>query len=140
MTVIARFEVIPVRDGSMSTAIASALRALDQHPVSYRTTATDTIIEAETAEQIFAAVQAAHQAIPEDRVITSVQIDEDRRQPQSIDDSVASVERELGHPPQRQQPSQQPPRQQPAQQQPQTRHAPSRAQIQPGVNPAQPPR
>lgn len=103
MTVIARFEVIPVRDGSMSTTIASALRALDQHPVSYETTATDTIIEAETVEQVFAAIQAAHQAIPEDRVITSVEIDEDRRRPQTMTDRVASVERELGHPPQRRQ-------------------------------------
>lgn len=107
MSVIARFEVIPVRDGSMSTAIASALRALDQHPVSYRTTATDTIIEAESVDQIFAAIQAAHQAIPEDRVITSVEIDEDRRRPQQVEERIASVEQELGHPPQRQQPAQQ---------------------------------
>lgn len=85
----------------MSTAIARALRALDQYPVSYRTTATDTIIEAESVDQIFAAVQAAHQAIPEDRVITSIEIDEDRRRPQNMDQRVSSVERELGHPPQR---------------------------------------
>ena len=98
MTVIARFEVIPVRDGSMSNAIANALRALDQYPVSYQTTATDTIIEADSVEQIFAAVQAAHQAITEDRVITSVEIDEDRRRPQTISERVASVERALGHP------------------------------------------
>jgi len=104
MSVIARFEVIPVREGSMSTAIASALRALDQFPVSYQTTATDTIIEADTVEQVLAAVQAAHQAIPDDRVITSVEIDEDRRRPQEMGQRVASVQRELGHPPQRIQP------------------------------------
>lgn len=109
MSVIARFEVIPVRDGSMSTAIASALRALDQHPVSYQTTATDTIIEADTVGQVFAAVQAAHQAIPDDRVITSVEIDEDRRRPQNMNQRVASVERELGHTPARHQPAGQQP-------------------------------
>lgn len=101
MSVIARFEVIPVRDGSMSTAIASALRALDQFPVNYETTATDTIIEADTVGQVFAAVQAAHQAIPDDRVITSVEIDEDRRRPQNMNERVASVERKLGHAPAR---------------------------------------
>lgn len=101
MSVIARFEVIPVRDGSMATAIAEALRALDQHPVSYQTTATDTIIEADSVEQVFAAVQAAHRAIPEERVITSVEIDEDRRHPQNMSERVASVERALGHPPHR---------------------------------------
>ena len=101
MSVIARFEVIPVRDGSMSTAIANALRALDRYPVSYQTTATDTIIEADTVGQVFAAVQAAHQAIPDDRVITSVEIDEDRRRLQDMNERVASVERELGHAPAR---------------------------------------
>lgn len=105
MSVIARFEVIPVREGSMSTAIAQALRALDRHPVSYQTTATDTIVEAESVDQIFAAVQAAHEAIPEDRVITSVEIDEDRRRPQNMTERAASVERELGHTPQRLQPT-----------------------------------
>ncbi|WP_136716940.1 thiamine-binding protein [Halorientalis salina] len=104
MSVIARFEVIPVGERRMSTAIASALRALDQFPVSYQTTATDTIIEADTSEQVFAAVQAAHQAIPDDRVITSVEIDEDRRRPQRMGERVAAVQRELGHPPQRLQP------------------------------------
>ncbi|MFB6178113.1 MAG: MTH1187 family thiamine-binding protein [Halorientalis sp.] len=101
MSVIARFEVIPVRDGSMSTTIASALRALDQFPVDYQTTATDTVIEAETVGTVLAAVQAAHRAIPDDRVITSLEIDEDRRRPQGMAQRVAAVERELGHPPQR---------------------------------------
>lgn len=101
MSVIARFEVIPVREGSMSNAIANALRALDQFPVAYQTTATDTIIEADSVEQVFAAVQAAHQAIPDERVITSVEIDEDRRRPQGMYERVASVEQKLGHPPRR---------------------------------------
>ena len=98
MTVIARFEIIPVREGSMSTAIAQALRALDNYPVSYQTTPTDTIIEADSIEQVFAAVQAAHKSIPDDRVITSVQIDEDRRRPQHMGQRVDSVEAALGHP------------------------------------------
>lgn len=132
MTVIARFEVMPVRDGSMSNAIAHALRALEQYPVSYRTTPTDTIIEAETVEQVFEAVQAAHQAIPEDRVITSVEIDEDRRRPQNMNERVASVEQELGHPPQRRQ--QPPPQQSPPSQAPPTTHG------QPGGQPNTPTR
>lgn len=146
MTVIARFEVIPVRDGSMSTAIARALQALDQHPVSYQTTATDTIIEADTAEQIFAAVQAAHQAIPEDRVITSLEIDEDRRRVQNMSERVASVGQALGHSPQRlQHPPQQSAPQQSAPQQPAPPRQPSPPQqtappagVQPQGQPHQP--
>lgn len=104
MSVIARFEIIPVREGSMSSAIASALRALDQYPVSYRTTPTDTVIEADSADVVFESVRAAHQAIPEDRVITSLEVDEDRRRVQDMDRRVASVERALGHPAQRDRP------------------------------------
>lgn len=101
MTVIARFEIIPVREGSMSTAIANALQALDRYPVSYRTTPTDTVIEADTVDQVFEAVSAAHKAIPDDRVITNLEVDEDRRRPQHMDERVASVEHALGHPPER---------------------------------------
>lgn len=135
MTVIARFEVIPVREGSMSNAIASALRALDRHPVSYRTTATDTIIEAESVEQAFAAIQAAHQAIPDDRVITSVEVDEDRRRPQNMGERVSSVERALGHPAQRQSAQGQP---QPAQGQSRVAGTGSLAQGQGGTQPQGP--
>lgn len=108
MTAIARLEIIPVREGSMAPAIASAVDALDRFAVSYETTATDTIIEADSVDQVFAAVQAAHEAIPDDRVITSVEIDDVRGRRQRVDDRVASVERALGRPPRR---IQEPPRQ-----------------------------
>lgn len=111
MTAIARLEIIPVRDGSMAPAIARAVDALDQFDVSYETTATDTIIEAETTDQVFDAVRAAHKAIPDDRVITSVEIDDVRGRKQRVDDRVASVERALGRPPRRirEPPQRQPP-------------------------------
>ena len=72
------------------------------HPAGlHQTTPTDTVIEAETVEQVFAALQAAPQAIPDDRVITSIEIDDDRRRPQQMSQRVDSVERALGHPPYR---------------------------------------
>ncbi len=109
MTVIARFEVIPIREGSMSQAIASALNALDRFPVSYETTATDTIIEGESVGDVLAAVQAAHEAIDGDRVITSLELDETRGRRQSMYDRLKSVERTLGRPPRKVRgPSQQP--------------------------------
>jgi uncharacterized protein YqgV (UPF0045/DUF77 family) len=114
MTAIARLEIIPVREGSMAPSIARAVEALDQFDVSYETTATDTIIEAESVDQVFEAVRAAHVAIPDERVITSVEIDDVRGRRQRVGDRVASVERVLGRPPrrirespQRQAPSQQ---------------------------------
>ncbi|RLM89317.1 dehydrogenase [Halobellus sp. Atlit-38R] len=101
MTAIARLEVIPIHEGSMSSTIARAIETLEEYDVSYETTATDTIIEADSVEELFAAVQAAHAAADGDRVITSLEIDEQRGREQHIDDRVAAVETALGHRPRR---------------------------------------
>jgi uncharacterized protein (TIGR00106 family) len=101
MTAIARLEVIPVREGSMSDEIASAIDALEAHDVAYETTATDTVIEADDVAEIFAAVQAAHAAVDGDRVITSLEVDDQRDREQHIDDRVSAIETALGHPPRR---------------------------------------
>ncbi|RLM53934.1 thiamine-binding protein [Halobellus sp. Atlit-31R] len=101
MTAIARLEVIPIHEGSMSSDIARALETLDEHDVTYETTATDTIIEADSAKAVFAAVQAAHDAVEGDRVITELEVDDQRDRDQHIDDRVAAVETALGHNPRR---------------------------------------
>lgn len=101
MTAIARFEVIPVEKQSMSEPIAAAVEALEEFDVAYETTATDTVIEADSAAEVFDAVRAAHEAVDGKRVITSVEIDDDRDREQDITDRVAAVERELGHEPKR---------------------------------------
>jgi uncharacterized protein (TIGR00106 family) len=101
MTAIARLEVIPVHDGSMSHDIARAVQALEEFDVAYETTATDTIIEGESVDEIFSAVRAAHGAVDGDRVITSLEIDEQRNREQHIEDRVTAIETELGHPPRR---------------------------------------
>jgi uncharacterized protein (TIGR00106 family) len=101
MTVIARLEVIPVHEGSMADDIARAIEALEEFDVSYETTATDTVLEADSVDEIFAAVRAAHAAVDGDRVITSVTVDDQRDRNQHIGDRVAAVETALGRPPRR---------------------------------------
>ncbi|WP_290818616.1 thiamine-binding protein [Halovivax sp.] len=94
MTVIARFEVIPVHDGSRSEDIAQAVDALEEYDVSSETTATDTVIESDSADEVFEAVRAAHDAVETDRVITSLEIDDygaGGRDAESRVESVASV-------------------------------------------------
>lgn len=103
MTVIARFEVIPVQDGSLSEDIAQAIDALDDFEVSYELTATDTVIEAEDVGEVFDAVQAAHNAVDADRVITSLEVDEQRSREQHVEDRVESVASVLGREPKRNQ-------------------------------------
>lgn len=101
MTVIARLEVIPVLEGSLSEEIAKAIDALDAFDVSYEMTAMDTVIEAESVEEVFKAVQAAHEAVGGPRVITSIEIDDQRTREQHSDDRVRAVEEVLGRSPRR---------------------------------------
>ncbi|ARS89294.1 thiamine-binding protein [Natrarchaeobaculum aegyptiacum] len=96
MTAIARFEIIPVTDDRMSEQIAAALEELDEFDVSYELTPMDTVIEADDADEIFAAAAPAHDAIDQDRVITSLEIDHQPGREQQSTDRVAAVEDELG--------------------------------------------
>jgi uncharacterized protein (TIGR00106 family) len=98
MSVVARLEVIPTREGSMSDAVADAVEALEGFDVSYETTPTDTVIEAESPGEVFAAAEAAHAAVADDRVITSLEVDDQRTRSQRRNDRVESVERRLGRP------------------------------------------
>ncbi|XVH33690.1 MTH1187 family thiamine-binding protein (plasmid) [Haloferacaceae archaeon DSL9] len=101
MTIIARFEVIPIHDGSLSEDIAQAIDALDEYDVSYELTATDTVIEADDADEVFEAVHAAHNAVEADRVLTSLEVDEQRSREQHLEDRVESVASILGREPKR---------------------------------------
>lgn len=98
MSVVARLEVIPATEGSMSGAVASAVAALDRFDVSYETTPTDTIIEADDPAEVFAAAAAAHRAVADERVVTELAVDDQRARNQRRHDRVASVERRLGRP------------------------------------------
>ncbi|WP_435359696.1 thiamine-binding protein [Haloarchaeobius sp. DFWS5] len=93
MSVIARFEILPVGESHMSEAIARALDALDEQGVTYETTAMDTIIEAETAAEAFAAVQAAHEAAADSRVVTSFSIDDDPTRELTAASRISAVEK-----------------------------------------------
>lgn len=85
----------------MSDAVARAVEALDRFDVSYETTPTDTVIEADDPGEVFAAAEAAHRAVGGDRVITSLEVDEQRTRRQTGRERVAAVERRLGRPPRR---------------------------------------
>lgn len=104
MSVVARLEVVPTGEVSMSDAIARAVAALDGFDVSYEVTATDTILEAADASEVFAAAAAAHRAVLNDRVITSLEVDDQPGRVQRRENRVASVEQQLGRPARREKP------------------------------------
>jgi len=96
MTAIAELNVIPVRNGSMSGEIPKAVEALEPFDVTYETTPMGTILEANDVHELFAAAEAAHEAVDEDRVITTLKIDDKRTVQQRASEKVSAVERRLG--------------------------------------------
>ncbi len=96
MTTIALLSVAPVREGSMAEEVARAVEALDDFDVSYETNPMGTVIEAEEASEVFAAAEAAHEAVDGDRVSTFLKIDDKRSRDQRADEKVEAVEEALG--------------------------------------------
>lgn len=99
MTVIALLSVAPVIEDSMAGDIATAIEALDEHDVQYETNPMGTVIEAESTDELFAAVQAAHDAVDADRVSTVLKIDDKRSRETSAQEKVDAVAEELGRQP-----------------------------------------
>ena len=99
MTVIGFLSVAPVVEDSMASEVAKAVDALEDFDVAYETTPMGTTIEAEDVGELFAAAQAAHEAVDGDRVSTLLKIDDKRTTTTDAAAKVASVERELGREP-----------------------------------------
>jgi uncharacterized protein (TIGR00106 family) len=96
MTVIALLSVAPVGKTEMAEDVAEAVSALEDFEVSYETNPMGTVIEAESTDELFAAVQAAHEAIDADRVSTVLKIDDKRGSSESARSKVDAVEEALG--------------------------------------------
>ena len=98
MTVTAFLSVAPATEESMAPAVADAVDALEAFDVEYETTPAGTIIEADTAAAVFAAAQAAHEAVEADRVGTLLKLDDKRTTDEPAAQKVEAVETELGRP------------------------------------------
>jgi uncharacterized protein (TIGR00106 family) len=98
MTVVALLSVAPVQEGSMAGEVATAVAALDEFDVTYETTPMGTTIEAGDVGELFAAAQAAHEAVDADRVSTFLKVDDKRAVDASAHEKVDAVESELGRP------------------------------------------
>jgi len=96
MTTVALLSVAPVTEDSMASEVAKAVEALESFDVTYETNPMGTVIEAEEAAEVFAAAEAAHEAVDGDRVSTFLKIDDKRTATSSAADKVAAVEDELG--------------------------------------------
>ena len=98
MTVVALLSVAPVIEESMSAEVAKAVDALEAFDVRYETNPMWTVIEADDVETLFAAAQAAHEAVDADRVSTVLKIDDKRTDEGRAREKVDAVEAYLGRP------------------------------------------
>jgi uncharacterized protein (TIGR00106 family) len=80
----------------MAEEVAKAVAALDDFDVSYETNPMGTVVEADSVDELFAAAQAAHEAVEGDRVSTFLKIDDKRTREQRAHEKVDAVEDALG--------------------------------------------
>ena len=99
MTASGFLTVSPRVEGSMAPEIAKAVDALEGFDVRYETTAMGTLLEAEDAATLFAAAQAAHEAVDADRAVTFLKIDDKRTTDDPMESKVDAVEEHLGREP-----------------------------------------
>jgi uncharacterized protein YqgV (UPF0045/DUF77 family) len=110
VTAIALLSVAPVTEGSMAGEVAEAVAALDAFDVAYETNPMGTVVEADDAEELFAAAAAAHAAVDGDRVSTFLKVDDKRTSEASARAKVDRVETELGREARRERPERSDPR------------------------------
>lgn len=92
MSIVATLSIMPVQDEGATEEIATAIGTLDDYDVEYNIRPVGTTIEATAISELFAAVQAAHQAIKADRVTTKLEIDHERERDRDAAERVATVE------------------------------------------------
>lgn len=96
----AEITIIPIGTSrtSLSRYVAAAVSALEETGINYELSGMGTLLETETPEELFKAIEAAHEAVFREgaqRVTTSVKIDDRRDVERSLKDKVSSVERRL---------------------------------------------
>jgi uncharacterized protein (TIGR00106 family) len=82
----------------MTEDVAAAVTALEDFGVTYETNPMGTVIEADSVEELLAAVGAAHRAVDADRVSTFLKIDDKRTADSTAREKVDAVEDHLGRP------------------------------------------
>jgi uncharacterized protein YqgV (UPF0045/DUF77 family) len=96
MTVFGMLRITPITEDDITEDVAAAVEALDEHDVTYRTNAMSTVVEADTVDELLAAVGAAHKAVPGDEVETNLHIDDMRESDVDSCGKLEKVEAELG--------------------------------------------
>lgn len=92
------FSIVPVGSGSsIGDRLAEVLKIVDESGLSYKVNPMGTVVEGEW-EELFRLVQKCHKTVmeKEERVITTISVDDRKGKPNRIEEKVKSVEKRLG--------------------------------------------
>lgn len=92
------FSMIPIGSGSsIGDRLAEVLRVVDASGVPYKVNPMGTVIEGEW-DDLFRLIKKCHKTImkKEERVLTSISIDDRKGRPDRLEQKVKSIEKRLG--------------------------------------------
>ncbi len=92
------FSIVPVGSGSsIGDRLAEVLRIVDDSGLPYKVNPMGTVVEGEW-DELFKLVKKCHGAVikQEERVITTISVDDRKGKPNRIKEKVKSVEKRLG--------------------------------------------
>jgi uncharacterized protein (TIGR00106 family) len=97
-TMLAEFSILPVGQGAhLSDQIANVLRLVDESGLPYRLHAMGTEVEG-SWDEVIGLIRRCHERLSEknERLITTIKIDDFQGRTGMLEDKVASVERKIG--------------------------------------------
>jgi uncharacterized protein (TIGR00106 family) len=95
---LVEFSVIPIGSGSsIGDQIAEVLKIVDASGLPYKINPMGTVVEGEW-DEIVKLIKKCHKKVltSEDRVVTTISIDDRKGKPNRIDEKVKSIERRIG--------------------------------------------
>ncbi len=95
---LVEFSIIPIGSGSsIGDQIAEVLRIVDASGLPYKINPMGTVVEGEW-DEIVKLIKKCHKKVmtSEDRVVTTISIDDRKGKPNRIEEKVKSIERRIG--------------------------------------------
>ena len=95
---LVEFSIIPIgSSSSIGDQIAEVLRIVDASGLPYKINPMGTVVEGEW-DEIVKLIKKCHKKVmtSEDRVVTTISIDDRKGKPNRIDEKVKSIERRIG--------------------------------------------
>ncbi|MBZ0157432.1 MAG: MTH1187 family thiamine-binding protein [Alphaproteobacteria bacterium] len=95
---LVEFSIVPVGSGSsIGDSLAEVLKIVDESGIPYKINPMGTVMEGEW-DELFTLIRKCHESTMrhEERVITTISIDDRKGKPNRLEEKVMSVERRIG--------------------------------------------